>query len=256
MSAPRTFAVEGIVLRRREVGEADRQVLLYTRRRGKLWVLARGVRKPTSRLAPLLEPFRHSLLYLARGRVRLLVTQGVSLHPFPNLATDLERTARAFYVVELLDAFTAEEDPDPSLFELLLTVLGALDGEGDPPWLLPWYELQLLARSGHGPSLDACVRCGAPLRPEAGHGFQVPDGALCPACLPHTPGALPLPLPVLKVLRFLGRSPWDRVRSLQARPSTREGVHRLLEAQIRHHLQRRPRSQAFLQALERRPAGP
>lgn len=44
MPEPRTLRVEAVVLSHREMGEADRFVVLFTRERGKIRAIAKGVR--------------------------------------------------------------------------------------------------------------------------------------------------------------------------------------------------------------------
>ena len=56
MARPRTYKTEGIVLKQMPLGEADRILTLYTTDQGKLRAVARGVRRPKSRLAGHLEP--------------------------------------------------------------------------------------------------------------------------------------------------------------------------------------------------------
>jgi recombinational DNA repair protein (RecF pathway) len=64
----RLYRTEAIVLRRSDLGEADRLLTLYTPEWGKLRVIAKGVRKPTSRKSGHVELFTHSRLLIARGR--------------------------------------------------------------------------------------------------------------------------------------------------------------------------------------------
>ena len=71
----RSLKVEGIVLRHREWGEADRMLTLFTRELGKVQALAKGIRKPRSRKAGHVEPFSRATLLLARGRSFFILTQ-------------------------------------------------------------------------------------------------------------------------------------------------------------------------------------
>ena len=64
MQKIRTESLTGIVLRSISVGEADRLVIIVTRERGKFKCLARGVRKPTSKLGGFLEPMHEVLICL------------------------------------------------------------------------------------------------------------------------------------------------------------------------------------------------
>ena len=59
---------EAVVVRTYKLGEADRIVVLFTRDRGKVRAVAKGVRKTTSRFGARLEPFSHVALQLYEGR--------------------------------------------------------------------------------------------------------------------------------------------------------------------------------------------
>ena len=71
----RTYRTEAIVMRRKDIGEADRILTLLTPGRGKLRAIAKGIRKPRSRKAGHLELFTRSKLLLASGRDLDIITQ-------------------------------------------------------------------------------------------------------------------------------------------------------------------------------------
>ena len=67
MPPPRVYKTAAIVLRHRKLGEADKILTLFTPNYGKLDAVAKGVRRPTSKLAGHVEPLTYSSLLLARG---------------------------------------------------------------------------------------------------------------------------------------------------------------------------------------------
>ena len=75
MPIPRRYTTDAIVLSRFDLGEADRVLTLITPTGGKLKAIAKGVRRPTSRLGGSLEPFAELTVALARGRTFDVVTQ-------------------------------------------------------------------------------------------------------------------------------------------------------------------------------------
>ncbi|MGC8781903.1 MAG: DNA repair protein RecO, partial [Anaerolineae bacterium] len=64
----RLYRVAAIVLKRRDQGEADRLLTVLTRDRGKLSLLAKGVRRQASRKAGHIEPFTLVDLLVVKGR--------------------------------------------------------------------------------------------------------------------------------------------------------------------------------------------
>jgi len=159
------YHVEAIILRSRDVGEADRLVTAYSLEEGKLAAIARGARRPGSRLAAAVQPFACARLLLWRGKHLDVVTQSQLRQSFPRLRSDLAGVAAASLLTELVDCFAQERDPAPSLFALLRGSLAALDeavGEAgrSVEAVVYAFVLGLLALAGYAPRLSRCVHCG------------------------------------------------------------------------------------------------
>jgi DNA repair protein RecO (recombination protein O) len=252
----RLYRIAAIVLRRRDIGEADRLLTVLARERGKLTLLAKGVRKPASRKAGHIEPFTYVDLLVARGASLDLVTQAETITAHRRLREDLWRSALAYYIVELVDAFTQEADPNELMFDLLLETLGRLDQGNNPNLALRYGELHLLGLAGFQPQLFHCVHCDQLLKPETNYFSLERGGALCPAHGSASPSVAELSLPVLKVLRFMQSRPWEQVAQLQLQPAVEQQVEALLRHYVVFHLERNLRSTAFVERLKQINANP
>lgn len=247
----RLYRVTAIVLKRRDQGEADRLLTVLTRDRGKLTLLAKGVRRPASRKTGHIEPFTLVDLLVAKGKSLDLVTQAETAAAHRTLREDLWRSSWAYYVVELADAFTVEDDPQVLLFDLLAETLDRLDQGAPPALCVRYFEVHLLGLVGYQPQLFRCVACNALLQPEVNFLSIARGGALCPKHGAHHPETIALPLNVLKVLRFLQTRPWSEVAALQISPATAGQVESVLARYIVYHLERTLRSPTFLERLRR-----
>jgi DNA repair protein RecO (recombination protein O) len=245
----RLYRVAAIVLKRRDQGEADRLLTILARERGKVTLLAKGVRRQASRKAGHVEPFTYVELLVARGKSLDLVTQAETIEAHRHLREDLWRSAWSYYVVELVDAFIQDEDPHQLLFDLLLETLGRLERGDDPALVVRYYELHLLALTGYQPQLFRCVQCSELLQPEVNFLSLERGGCLCPQHGAHSPETIALPLPVLKVLRFLQTRAWEEFASLQITSATMGQVEAVLKRYIVYHLERTVRSATFLEKL-------
>ena len=246
----RIFRTEAVILRRTDLGEADRLIVAYSPDRGKLRLVAKGVRRLSSRKAGHLEPFSRTSLLLARGRELDIISQADALETFPSLHTDLHRLGQASYVVELMDRFTVDETGSRPAYALLLETLGRL-AEGRPAApVLRYYELRLLELMGYRPELFRCVQCSAEIRPEAQFFAPVLGGVLCPRCARGVPTARPLRLEALKVLRHYQRSGFEAAAAPQVSPAVRQEVEDHLEAYLHHLLERRLNSPRFLHQVD------
>jgi len=248
-SRARLQRTEAIVLSRRDYGEADRILTLYTRAEGKLGAIAKGVRRIASRKAGHLELFTHAELLLARGRNLDVVTQAVTLDPFRALREDLVRMAYACHVAELLDRAVGEGEPSPGTFDLLRDALTGLCHAADPSLVVRAFDLRLLGLLGYRPQLFTCVGCGTELEPDDNAFSPEEGGVLCPACRSRAGDLEPLDAATFRVLRFLQTHPLREASRVTVSPATRATLERLMHATLSHHLERQLRSVDFLQRL-------
>ncbi len=245
----RVYRTRALVLKRRDQGEADRVVTVYTPGMGKLTLLARGVRKPASRKAGHLEPFTHVDLLVARSRSWDLITQAETVYGFRGLREDLERAAYGYYLVELIDAFTQEDDSHPEVFDLALMGLRYLEGSGPLGLTARWFDLALLRLSGYQPQLFACVQCGETLAPVTNYFSAARGGMLCPRHGEGQPGTEALDVGALKVLRFLQAQPYESVAQLELTPGRMRQIEKLLADYIRLIIERRLQSPEFIREV-------
>ncbi len=245
----RVYRTEAVVLRRQELGEADRLMTILTPHHGKLRVVAKGVRRPRSRKAGHLELFTRSQLLLARGRDLDIVTQAEAADTFPTLQTDLNRLAHAAYAVELLDCFAVADEENRPLYRLLVDTLRRLDQGGDPGLVMRFFEVHLLELAGFQPQLFECRNCGAETRPEAQYFSAQEGGVLCPNCGPQKRGARQLSLGALKVLRHFQRNAFEAVVGLRLGPGVQRELESLMEGYLTFVLERRLHSPEFIQRV-------
>ena len=248
----RLSRTEAIILRRRDFGEADRLLTVFTPTRGKVKVLAKGARKPTSRKGGHLELYARVDMLIAKGRDLDIVSQVEMVEPYLRLREDLVRTTYASHVVELLDRFTAEEEENARAYHLLSATLAALCADVDLRLAARHYELRLLALAGYQPQLFTCA-VGAEDITAQDQFFSFADGgAVCPA---HARAdQAPISLGALKVLRYLQTNDFDAVRALSLRPALHGELERVLHGYITYLLEQRLQSAAFLRRLRRESA--
>lgn len=120
------FKAEGIILKRRNFGEADRILTVFTHQRGKISVLAKGVRRITSRRAGNVELLNRCIMFLHQTKGLPILTEAKAIDTFPKLKEDLTLSTYTFHIIELVDRLTAENQENPLLYEMLVEVLNKL----------------------------------------------------------------------------------------------------------------------------------
>ena len=173
---------DAVVLRTYKSGESDRIAVLWTRKHGKVRVLAKGIRKSTSRLGGNLEPLAYVHVDLVKSRGELYITRHVQHREhYPVMRSSYERINAGYAVVEVIDAIPSDDVADEGIFELLIRVLGSIDDEHFVPGLIPAsFFFKLLSHDGSEPVVDNCVNCGS-AGPLVAFNAQV-GGTLCANC--------------------------------------------------------------------------
>ncbi len=238
---------EGVVLRSIRYGEADRILHVYTRNRGRVSAIAKGVRRASSRFGGRLEPFFRAQLELHEGRGELLTVTGAqTIDAYARLrasAPALDAASRACDAVGRLFETT---EPHPAVFHLLCRQLSLLDeraaqsgaqraGQSGvqraPAWAWPAalsFRLKLLLAAGLAPQLSMCASCG-----EREHlvGFSgSAGGVVCAAC---EAGSFPLGA---DAHRFMSRALGQGLSELPDASAGALGqVERAIAATAEHH---------------------
>ena len=123
----RSYKTEGIVLKRTNFGEADRILTVFTKRHGKIKILAKGVRRITSRRSPNVELFNLVTLFVHKGKSFDILTEAKAENTFQRIRKKLELIGLAYYVCELVDGLCAEHQPHLKVYNLLVQTLNELE---------------------------------------------------------------------------------------------------------------------------------
>ena len=141
------FKTEGVILKRRNFGEADRILTVFSLHRGKISVMAKGVRRITSRRAGNVELLNRAQMFLYPGKQFLILTEASSLKTYQKLKEDLTLSTYAYHIIELVDKLTAENQENRNLYIEIVEVLKRL--ERNPRQILVRaFEAKILSNLG------------------------------------------------------------------------------------------------------------
>ena len=230
--------------------EADRILTLYSREEGKLRVIAKGIRRTTSRLGYGLDHLARVRLQLAGGRELDIVTGVELLDGHPTLAGDVAAYAYASHVAELVDRLSVDRQTNPAVYDLLMGAIAAIASGADPNPVARYAELTLFTLFGFRPELYRCVTCNSEIR--AGVNALSPrlGGLLCPACQTIDRSAYPLSVDAQKYLRQLDRAGLTATMELRITGQVRRELEVAMVAWARHHAERDFTSLAVLRQVQ------
>ena len=122
----RGYSGEGVVLGRKNFGEADRILILYSRDHGKISLIAKGVRKPKSRKRGHIEIFTQIKFQAIRTNSLDIITEVETINPFENIRSDLKKISVAYYFVEVIGKSAHEGEKNSDAYYHLINHLNEL----------------------------------------------------------------------------------------------------------------------------------
>lgn len=246
------YKTQGVVIGRRALGESDRLVDFYTRDFGKVRGVAKSARRPRSRFGSALELFTlGEMVFFDTGRSELVrVDHFDILHPFVGVREHLERLAQGAWALECVTRLSADRDPHPALFGLLVRTLRALERSAHPVRISVCFALRAVDLLGHRPRIDRCAGCGRayPFTPAA---LDVTAGGLiCGNCRAGA-DAIVLSGAVVGTLKRLRGLRWEEALRLPLAPSLDHELSHVVEQLIARLIGQPSRPARFLDQVRR-----
>lgn len=240
--------MEGIVLRSRNLGEADRIITLYTRERGKIECVARGARRARNRFIGGTQLFTRGKYAIFSGRSLDSLSQMEIVQSFAPLREDLTLMAYASYFAELLDLSVELEEPSEDLYALFLDGLNTLVEGIHPEVVSRWFELNLMSLLGYTPHLDGCIGCGEALE-DTSFMSAKEGGLLCSRCRARDGAAVRIGPACLGWMRRLLELSAERLRVVRIANSDMKLLETVARNYVDLRLSRPLKSLGFLVSL-------
>jgi DNA repair protein RecO (recombination protein O) len=153
---------EAIVLRQYPLSDSDRIVVFLTREYGKVRAVAKGAKKPKSRIAGCLEPLNRVrlTLYAREGRDLYQIREAELLHSYLGKDPSLKHICAYNYFAEICSEIAPDNQGHNALFRLLLAALDAGEKHDISHALIRYFEIWCLKLSGLLPNYAYCSNCG------------------------------------------------------------------------------------------------
>ena len=163
----RVVGQPGFVLHSYPYKETSLIVDMFTRDHGRVGLVAKGAKRPLSKLRGVLQTFQPlSVSFGGKSELRTLVDAEWVGGMLP-----LEKTALlcGFYLNELLVKLLARDDRHPALFDHYVSTLNQL-AHGEPAQIvLRKFERALLKETGVAADLERCTTTRAPVEPDGSY---------------------------------------------------------------------------------------
>jgi len=178
-----SHSTRALSLKKTKLGETDLIVTFLAADGCQVRAVAKGARKPGSRLGGRVEPYTVVDLLLHTGRTLETITEAEIVAAHGAIRSDYDRAQAASVVADFLDKVSVECQTEDRLFGLACATLDAIDvAEGDALLaLVVAFLLKGMAMQGYRPQFDACAECGAVAAGETRFALEL-GGLYCEGC--------------------------------------------------------------------------
>jgi len=147
----RSYTSEGIVLARKNYGEADRILSVYSKDYGRIALMAKGIRRPKSKKRGHIEVFNQVRFQTVIGRGIDLMTEAEVIDDFKEVRKSLKKISLSYYFSEVIGRITHEQESNPELYNLILKYLNDLKTAVELKKLREDFLNELLILMGYWP---------------------------------------------------------------------------------------------------------
>lgn len=144
------YKTQGIILKKQDVGEANRIFKVFCKEYGKLTMFAVSERKITSKLRGGLELFSLSQLEFVQGKQKKVLVEAIPLTQYLTSFEDLSYLRSAMHIAKLVDEHMAEQEKDEKVWNLLLQSFFELKEGTAPEKTYQSFVPQFMTLAGYG----------------------------------------------------------------------------------------------------------
>ena len=153
------FTTNVINLKSYNISEADKIILMYSKEKGLIKGVAKGIKKPTSKLGGRMDMLVANKLMLNKGKNLDTICQAEAINTFLNLRRDMNKLFYAMYAGEIITNFGIENDPNSeeifNLFYSFLEQISKVEKKENVMLSLLKFQLKIMEITGYSIELDS-----------------------------------------------------------------------------------------------------
>ncbi len=180
------FVTEAINLKSYSLSESDKIIVMYSKDRGLIKCVAKGVKKPKSKLGARMDLLVANKLMLYKGKSLDRICQADVLNTFNKTRRDMDKIFYSMYISEVVNNFGIEDDPcSKEVYELLYKALDKISNARTKEEILISvikFQLKMMQVSGFGIEFETCLCCGKHLNDEKMYFSSNMGGVVCQKC--------------------------------------------------------------------------
>lgn len=183
------FMTDAINLKSYNLSECDKIVVMYSKEKGLIKGVAKGCKKPKSKLGARMDMLVANSLMLYKGKNLDTICEAKVLNTFKDSRQDMDKLFHSMYVSEIVHNFGIEGDPSSSeIYDLFYKTLEKISGAKDKKEVLIGvikFQLKIMQIAGFGVELDTCLCCREQILAENMYFSSKMGGVICEECNSH-----------------------------------------------------------------------
>ena len=240
------YRTKGFIFKKSDRFEADRLFKIFTYDFGKIEILARAIRKITSKLRTGADIFYLSDIEFIQGKTYKTLTDAIVLEKFARIKKSLKKLKISHKISRVLDNLLKGEEHDENIWQLLDEVFTILNEAGHYSMVYYFFLWNFFSILGYKPEVYKCALCQKKLMPYKLYFSDKEGGVICHACSrnasPHTfpalrfaqlneslcskgvgaRGLVKINTDVVKILRMIFKKDWKILSKIKVEPLSKK----------------------------------
>lgn len=216
----KSFTTEAINLKNYPLNDNDSIVVMFSKTKGLIRAIAKGTKRPKSKLGARIQMFIANKLMLFEGRNLDTISEAQSVNTFSNIRYDLDKLSYSMYIAELVNTFCSKQyNKDENASEIYDLIYGAYGliaqakDKNEAMLHLIKFLLKFMSALGWGLDFKYCSTCQGELNKDLDKSslFSLETGGfICPNCAKDTnTSALRVHNKIIEFLNALSEAKMD-----------------------------------------------
>lgn len=186
-----SYTTDAINLKAYSLSESDKIILMYSKEKGLIRGVAKGIKKTKSKLGARMDLLVANTVMLHKGKNLNTICQAECLNTFKKTRTDLDKIFYSMYIGEVISNFGIEEDPgSEKIYNLLyqgLDTISKSENKTEIMLAVIKFQLKIMAEAGFGIEFNKCLHCGKQTDNETIYFISELGGIVCEECSNYSP---------------------------------------------------------------------
>lgn len=242
---------KGLIIKEVNIGEADKIVTIFSKARGKISALAKGARRPRSKLVAGSQFLCYCDYVLFSGKEMYSINTSEVIEPFYEIRNNLTRLTYAVHFIDIISDVIQENQPSGRVLQLLLNSLHMLaKTDREPELIARIFELRLLSIMGYAPFVKSCIICGKNDMDNVSFSFKK-CGFICgeEKCISNDIYAFELSSGAVKAIRHIIHSRFEELFSFRLSANVLQELEKINKRYMRERLEKDYNKLDFLKNL-------